>query len=228
MAVGEAVGQTLPLAVGVAISPIGIIASVVMLTSGRGAGNGLAFLVGWFIGLAVACWVLLQLNLGADPASGGHPADWTSYAKIILGLLLLVVAHRQRGKKTAPGETPELPKWMDKADSIKPLRATGLAFLLGAVNPKNLILTMAAATAIGQVDAGSADQLTSVLVYALIASIGAAVPVGIYFLMGDRADSMLARLKENMARNNGVIMAVICVVIAAKLIGDGITTLSLF
>ncbi len=46
--------------------------------------------------------------------------------------------------------------------------------------------------------------------------------------MGDRADSMLARLKESMARNNGVIMAVICVVIAAKLIGDGITTLSLF
>jgi hypothetical protein len=31
-----------------------------------------------------------------------------------------------------------------------------------------------------------------------------------------------------MARDNGVIIAVICVVIAAKLIGDGITTLSLF
>lgn len=225
---GEAIGTTLPLAIGVAISPIGIVATVVMLTTGRGTGNGLAFLFGWFVGLVVACWVLLQLNLGADPTTGGHPADWTAYAKIILGLLLLVVAHRQRTGKPAGDEKPDLPKWMDKIDSINPLRAGGLAFLLGAVNPKNLILTMAAATAIGQVGAGSSEELTAVLVYAAIASIGAAVPVGIYFFMGDRADSMLERLKASMARNNGVIMAVICVVIAAKLIGDGITTLSLF
>ncbi|MCB0861915.1 MAG: GAP family protein [Solirubrobacterales bacterium] len=225
---GESIGQTLPLAVGVAISPIGIIASVVMLTTGRGAGNGLAFLLGWFVGLAAACWVLLQLNLGADPTTGGHPADWTSYARIALGLLLLVVAHRQWIKRPAEGEQPALPKWMDKVETINPPRAAGLALLLGAINPKNLILTMAAATAIGQTGASDPDQLIAVLSYSAIASVGAAVPLGIYLFMGDRADSMLARLKASMGRNNGVIMAVICVVIAAKLIGDGITTLSTF
>ena len=66
------------------------------------------------------------------------------------------------------------------------------------------------------------------LAYSLIASLGAAIPVGIYFFAGERAAGMLNRLKDSMSRNNGVIMAVICVVIAAKLIGDGITTLSLF
>jgi len=226
---GEAIGQTLPLAVGVAISPIGIIAAVVMLTTDRRAGNGFAFLFGWFAGLMIFGGVLLILNKGADANSGGSPADWTGYGKIALGIVLLFVARRQRRKKRpGDGDGAELPGWLERIQSFGPVQTVGAAFALSAFNPKNLVLILAAATAISQTGASSGDQALALLVFSLIASIGAATPLGIYLFMGDRADPMLGRLKDSMSRNNGIIMAVICVVIAAKLIGDGITTLSLF
>ncbi|MCB0870960.1 MAG: GAP family protein [Solirubrobacterales bacterium] len=224
---GEAIGQTLPLAAAVAISPFGIVAAVLMLTSGRGSGNGLAFLIGWFAGLMVVGGLLILLGRGADASSGGQPAEWTGYAKILLGLLLLVVAHRQRTKKADDGE-PKSPKWLNRISTLNPPGAFSLGVGLGAVNPKNLVLTMGAAAAITGTGSPTDEQVLSLLAYALIGSLGAAVPLGIYYFMGDRAEGMLERLKERMARNNGVIMAVICVLIAAKLIGDGISTLSLF
>ena len=48
----------------------------------------------------------------------------------------------------------------------------------------------------------------------------------IYFALGDRATRILDELKTWMAANNGAIMAVLCLVIGAKLIGDGISGLA--
>ena len=44
---GEAIGQVLPMAVGVALSPIPIIAVVLMLVTPRAKVNGPMFIVGW-------------------------------------------------------------------------------------------------------------------------------------------------------------------------------------
>jgi predicted negative regulator of RcsB-dependent stress response len=44
--------------------------------------------------------------------------------------------------------------------------------------------------------------------------------------MGDRSQELLDRLKTWMARNNGVIMAVLLLVIGVKLIGDAISGFS--
>ena len=51
-------------------------------------------------------------------------------------------------------------------------------------------------------------------------------PIAIFFALGDRSGAVLERLKDWMADHNGVIMAVLCLVIGAKLIGDGISGLS--
>jgi len=44
--------------------------------------------------------------------------------------------------------------------------------------------------------------------------------------MGARAEHVLDELKRWMARHNAAIMAVLCLVIGAKLIGDGISGLA--
>ncbi len=59
-------------------------------------------------------------------------------------------------------------------------------------------------------------------VFALIGDDRRRAPVVIYFALGDRAGPILDGLKTWMARNNAVIMAVLCLVIGAKLIGDAI------
>jgi Sap, sulfolipid-1-addressing protein len=50
---GQAIGGSLALAVGIAISPIPIIAVVLMLTTPRARANGPAFLAGWLLGLGI-------------------------------------------------------------------------------------------------------------------------------------------------------------------------------
>ena len=62
--------------------------------------------------------------------------------------------------------------------------------------------------------------------FVVVATLGAAVPVAIYFLLGDRATPILDGIKTWMAAHNAAIMAVLCLVIGAKLIGDGISGLA--
>ena len=70
------------------------------------------------------------------------------------------------------------------------------------------------------------DQAVALAVFILIATLGVGAPVAIFFLMGARATKILGDLREWMARENATIMAVICLIIGAKLIGDAISSLA--
>jgi threonine/homoserine/homoserine lactone efflux protein len=219
---GQAIGSTLPLAVGVALSPVPIIAVVLMLTSRRARSNGPAFVIGWLIGLAVIGAIVLSVAGPAGASKSGSPATWVSWVKIVLGAGLLLVAVRQFRGRPKDGDEAALPKWMASIDSMKPLPVLGLAALLGGVNPKNLLLAVSAGASIAQTGISGADQAIAYAVFALIGTIGVGAPVVLYFALGERSASMLATLKDWMGRHNAVIMAVLCLVIGVKLIGDAI------
>jgi len=51
--------------------------------------------------------------------------------------------------------------------------------------------------------------------------------MAIYFALGARSQPMLAGLRDWMAQHNAAIMAVLCLVIGAKLIGDAISGFSM-
>jgi hypothetical protein len=61
------------------------------------------------------------------------------------------------------------------------------------------------------------------VVFMVIAAVGVGAPVVIYFAMGARSEQILDRLKNWMARNNTAIMAVLCLIVGVKLIGDAIS-----
>ena len=69
---GEAIGAILAPAVGVAISPVPIIAVILMLFSKRLTANSLSFLFGWVLGLLGAGLIVLALGV---TASDGAPFD---------------------------------------------------------------------------------------------------------------------------------------------------------
>jgi threonine/homoserine/homoserine lactone efflux protein len=213
----------LSLGVGVAISPVPIIGVVLMLATPRARSNSLAFLAGWVAGLALVGTIVLLVSSGAEASESGAPATWVNWLKIVLGVLLLVVAARQWRGRPKPGEEAAMPGWMRAIDTFRAPKAAGLAVLLSAVNPKNLLLVVAAAAAISQTGASTGGQAVALAVFILIGTIGPGAPVAIYFAMGARSKAVLDELKEWMSHNNAAIMAVICLVIAAKLIGDGIS-----
>jgi threonine/homoserine/homoserine lactone efflux protein len=223
---GQAIGDLLPAAVGVAISPLPIVAVVLMLVSARGRANGPAFLIGWLVGVAGAGAILLLIAGGVGAHEDGEPADWVAWLKLVLGLALLLLAAKQWRGRPHDGEEPPTPKWMGALDGFTPLKAGGAAVVLSAVNPKNLLLIVAGMAAIAQTGISTGEQTIALIVFTVIAAVGVATPVVIYFALGDRSAELLDRLKSWMTQNNGVIMAVLLLVIGVKLIGDAISGLS--
>ena len=223
---GEAIGQSLATAVGVAISPFPIIAVVLMLATSKGRVNGPAFLLGWLLGLAVLGTIVLLLAEPANPSESGGPATWVSWLKVLLGVLLLVVAVRQFRARPGPGDEAALPAWMGRIDRVRPPAALGLGAFFAGVNPKNFLLVVSGATAIAQTGIPAGQQAVAYAVFAIIGSAGVAVPLAIYVGMGERAPKTLARLKDWLGLHNAVIMSVLCTVIAAKLIGDALAALT--
>jgi threonine/homoserine/homoserine lactone efflux protein len=220
--IGDAIGQVLSFGVGVALSPVPIIGVVLMLGTPRARSNGLAFLLGWVAGLAVVGTIVLLVAGGAGATDDGEPADWVSWFKLLLALLLLLVAVRQWRGRPAAGETAEMPKWMQAIDTFTPPKAGGLGVLLSGVNPKNLLLTAGAAAAIAQTGASNGDQAIALAVFVVVGTLGPGAPVALYFALGERSRHLLDELKAWMSAHNAAIMSVLCLVIAAKLAGDAI------
>jgi threonine/homoserine/homoserine lactone efflux protein len=221
---GNAIGQVLPLAVGVALSPVPIIAVVLMLGTPRARVNGPAFVVGWVLGLTVVGGAVMALA-GAAGASDDGPAEWVDWLKIALGALLLLVAVKQWRGRPRAGQAAPRPGWMKAIDDLAPTRALGIGAALSSVNPKNLLLTVGAAAAIAQAATSTGDEIVALAVFIAVGTLGAGIPVALYFVLGDRAARMLGELEAWMSANSAAIMSVLCLVIAAKLVGDGISGL---
>jgi threonine/homoserine/homoserine lactone efflux protein len=222
---GQAIGQILSLAVGVAISPVAIIGIVLMLVTPRARTNGPAFLAGWLLALGVI-GVIVLLAAPDAASDSGAPATWVNWLKLLLGALLVLLASKDWRGRPRGDEEAATPNWMGAIDTFGAGKALGAGAVLGAINPKNLLLAVAAAVAIAQTEIPGGEQAVAYAVFALIGSIGVAVPLVVYFAMGDRAGPVLERLKTWLAQHNAVIMAVLLLVIGAKLIGEAITGFS--
>ena len=219
---GSVIGDILPLAIGIAISPVPIIAAILMLLSPKAKGTSLGFLFGWIVGIVVAIVVftLLSSVLPAEDESGSAPIS--GIIKIILGALLLFLALKQWRGRPAEGEQATMPKWMSAIDSMTVGKGIGLGFLLSAVNPKNLLMAVSAGLIIG--GAGLAfDQIVIVIViFVLLAASTVLIPVLAYLIASERLAGPLDRLRAWLVHNNATIMAVLLLVIGVAVIGKGI------
>jgi hypothetical protein len=220
---GSAVGEMLPLAIGIAISPLAIVAVILILTTSRARTNGPAFLGGWLLGLAVVGGVALVVTDAAESADTSGPRTVVALLTIALGVALLVLAWRGFRGRPQPGEEEPLPKWMAALDRFTPGRSLGVAALFGGVKPKNLILTAAAAAGIAESGLGGTQQAVVLLLLVLVASIGVIAPVAVYFLMGEeKAGRILDAWKTWLQANNSTVMIVLFVVFGVVLLGKGI------
>jgi threonine/homoserine/homoserine lactone efflux protein len=218
---GEAIGDLLPSAVAIALSPIPVVAVVLVLGAPRARTAGPAFALGWIAGL-VAVTVVLVLALGAadDPDSGTATA--VHWLKVALGVLLLVLAAGQFRDRPRDGEQPKAPGWMASVDTMTAPRAGLLGAALSSVNPKNLVLVVSGAAAIAQAGLDGAGTAIAVAVFVAIASAVVCGSVLAYLADAERAERPLSALRRFMSDNNAVIMTVVLLLLGAKLLGDGI------
>ncbi len=219
---GSVIGEILPLALGVAISPIPVIAAILMLLSPKARITSVGFLLGWMIGIVVAVTVfsLLFSILPEHDPDASRPIRGT--VQLVLGLLLFLLAFVQWRKRPKPGEEAALPKWMKAIDTFTFPVAFGLGFMLAAVNPKNLTMAAGAGTDIGVAALPAGSTTLVVIVYVLVASSTVLVPVVGYLIAAERLRAPLNALSTWLTSENTVIMAVLFVVLGTSMIGKGI------
>ncbi|HET6300083.1 GAP family protein [Microbacterium sp.] len=219
---GAAIGEILPLALGVAISPIPIIAAILMLLSPRARVTSVGFLLGWVLGIVVAVTVftLLSSILPEQGSDASNPAQGT--IQLILGALLLLLAVGQWRKRPRRGVEPAMPKWMQAIDKMTFPVAFGLGFVLSAVNPKNLLMGAGAGVDIGSAGLAVGEIVLVIAVFTVIAASTVLVPVVGYLVAASKLRDPLDALRGWLEKENAVIMAVLLLVIGVSLIGKGI------
>lgn len=219
---GAVIGDILPVAVGIAISPIPIIAAILMLLSPKAKVTSIGFLLGWLVGIALAVTVftLLSSALPEDDPDASKPI--TAIVQLILALGLLFLALRQWRSRPAPGVEPALPKWMSAIDTMTAGKAFLLALVLAAVNPKNLLLGAAAGLTIGGATLTGGETTIVIVIFVLIAGISVLAPVVAYLVASKAMAGPLESLRGWLVHNNATVMAVLLLVLGVVLLGKAI------
>ncbi len=217
----DAIGGLLPAAVAVALSPIPIVAVVLVLATPRARTNGPAFALGWVAGLTAVSVLVVLVTSGADDPSSevAHGVDWGLAA---IGVLFLAMAIKVWVQRPRAGETPKTPSWMTSLDSVSPARALVLGLALSGANPKNLALTAAAAASISHAGLDRGDTAIAIAVFVVLGSLTVVGAVVASLVAPGRVERPLAGIKQFMLDNNAGIMMVILVLLGAKFLGDAL------
>jgi threonine/homoserine/homoserine lactone efflux protein len=209
--------ELIPLASVVALSPLSIIPAVLVLHTPRPRPTGLAFLVGWLIGLAALTAIFVEVSglLGGFD----EPPGWASWVRIGVGAALIVFGVSRWLTRHRSAHTPG---WMRTITTVTPARAAVTAAVLTVINPKVLFVCAAAGLAIGTAGLGMPGAWVAVAYYVAVAGASVAIPVLAYAVSGDRLDRPLARLRDWMERHNAALVAIILVVIGLLVLYKGI------
>jgi threonine/homoserine/homoserine lactone efflux protein len=220
---GRVLAALLPLAIVVAVSPVPIVAVVLMLLTPRAGTAGAGFLGGWVVGIAGTTTAVLLLAGDPAPGGGDRSSGAASWMALLLGVLLVALAARQWRSRPAPGEEPVLPRWLAAVDRVTAVRAGALGLALSAVNPKNLLVCIAAGVVIADASLSAAEDTRVVLLFTGAAVSTVAVPVLAHAVGRRRMSGPLARLRDGLVAHDRAVTAGLLLVIGVVLLGQGST-----
>jgi threonine/homoserine/homoserine lactone efflux protein len=215
------VGEILPLALVVTISPINVIPVILLLFTKRPLLNASCFLAGFISGVAAVLVACVAIAEAVDLSPGSGHSTWVGILKLALGAYLLVAAVRKFRSRPRAGEEGTMPKWMDGIAGFSPGRSLGTGLALGSVNPKNVVVGLAAAATIASSAIGRGQQIAGIAIYVLVAVLGVAAPILATVILGDRSPEVLDGWKAWLAQNNATVMSVLFLIFGVVLIGQG-------
>jgi Sap-like sulfolipid-1-addressing protein len=185
---GAAIGDVLGLAAGVAVSPLPIVAMILLLATPRGRGRRHP------VRRRLAGRPDHPRRGRAGAAAGGAP----------------VARPARRGGGAGDAQVD------GEAGPAATRRALGLGALLSAVNPKNGGLTVAAAATIAGAGLAGGSQAVVLAVFVLVGSVGVLAPLVVYLVAGQGAAATLDSWRTWAAGHNAAVMAVLFLVFAAS------------
>ena len=211
-------GQTLPYALGILLSPLPVIPALFMLLGPRPRQSSIGYAVGWCCGVAffTEIFVLISVfitNIESTPR-------WLSWALIPLGIALLLLAIKRWSERHKP---QPLPGWMSALETAPPAKAFGLGFLLTIVSSP--VFLIGAGLTIGTASQAAAKDALDVLTFTAIASGLVILPVVLYLIAGKSVTSALLASKQWLERNYATVSTIILFVFGVLILMKGIGSL---
>lgn len=221
-----ALGQAIAAALGIAVSPVSIATVILLLLSPRAKTAGPGFLSGWAFGIAAAVTAFALLAAVVPLRAPGAARSAMGVIELAVGVLLLVAAavqwHRRRRTALDPERTPA---WLGGIDRV----TFPVAFALGcvmAVNPPNLLLSLAGGIAIGTSALAGAAIIAAVALFTAVATSTVLLPVLTRFTAGDALQQPLDAFRAWLTRHSTVILVLVFAVVGLLLVVRGIMSLA--
>jgi hypothetical protein len=199
---------------GITLEPFPVTAFILVLSAEKGTVKGLAYILGWLACL-VAVIAAVVLATGNNPPRPHTAPSTTALAvKLALGIVLILVAIRQRRRMGRPRKPPA---WAARLDRISLWGAAGLAAFL---QPWTLV---AAATAtVVQAKLTAAGSYLALVLFCLLAS-SSFLCLELYatFASG-RAGARLERMRTWLDDHQDQVVIAICLLLGFWLAGKSI------
>lgn len=217
------VSRTLLYGLLAAASPVTLLATLVVLSTGRGRVNGAAFMAAFVLGQTLAFIVAFFVG---SAVSERHHSTEAAYAELAAGVLLLAIAFwgRPPHQPPDPDSTPRTAALFARLAQVKPAVAFGSGFPLG-VGAKRLAITILAAATVAVAGLGPVENAGLGVLYVVTATLVVWIPVILYLIFGTRADDGVARSKAWITMHEQALAFVLALALGVLLILDGLIRL---
>lgn len=206
----------LPLAVGMLLSPLPIVAIVAIVLAPRGRSCAPAYTAAYTL-VAFAATGLGALGAARASASSGPAAQTVSLIlAIVLALGFTVFAVASWMSRPKDGTPATAPKWLAAIDGVTPLSAAGLGLVMAVTNTKNIPLELKAGALIGEAHLAPLAAVGLCLAIALAGSLLLVVPALVQLTGTARVHSALQALKSQLITHNAAMMTVLFAILAAN------------
>ena len=216
----ELIAELVPQAIGLAASPLPLIAVLVMILSPDGRGRSIGFAVGRVLAVLATAAAVAGVSELVTQGAGGTRVG--AVIRLVLGVVLVLLSISKLRSRPRGSDEPKTPGWMQSLDGMPPAKALGTGLLVTVINPKELIFGIAAGVVIGSSTLPAGMVSAALLIYTAIATITVVVPVVAYLLVGARVRGMLEPVRTWLVRYYNVIIAAVLAIIGAVMIGKGL------
>lgn len=219
----ELIAELVPLAMGMAASPLPLIAVLLMILSPNGRGRSVAFAAGRVAAVLLTVVAVTALSDLATQGDGGSRMG--AAIRLVLGVALVVLALSKLRSRRRNAAEPKTPGWMQALDGMQPAKALRTGFLVSAINPKELVFGVAAGVVIGSAHLPTGSAAVALLAYTALATVSVVAPVAAYLFFGAPVRRALEPVRSWLVRYYDFIIAAVLAIIGAVMIGKGLAGL---
>jgi hypothetical protein len=214
--------QAIPYAIGIALSPFVIIATVLLLLSKRPFVNPLAYLIGWLAGIFLITWAVLHFLEGYD-LSQGEPKYDGHLVNLVIGLIMMAMGAMLWFTRPKGEAEPTMPRWLSIVQNVNPALVLLIGFVGFSFNIKNLALYAGALSAILMEGQTVTQAWIELIIVIIISSLAILVPFVTVLAQGDRSADTLARWQVWLMRHQAVVSAGVLLVFGLGMLLKGLT-----